>query len=254
MKTEKNFGLIMILTVALLLCSCAKETVNIYAQSSAVKVAVITGGHDFDEEEFFEMFDSFQDVEYVHLPQKDHSEVFEDISDWPYDAVVLYNMSQEISPKRQRNFINLLNNGVGLVALHHSIAAFQEWTEYRKIIGARYFLSDVVENGITYKRSIYKHDVTFTVNVEDKSHPITRALGDFSVNDETYKGYLVDPDNILLLSTEEPSNNKYICWTRKYGNSKICYIQLGHGFQAYNNKNYRTLVANAIKWSADRLN
>ena len=220
----------------------------------SIKVAVVTAGHGFNGEEFFGMFDSFGDIKYTHLPQEDHSETFEDISGWPYDVVVLYNMSQEISPKRQRNFINLLNKGMGLVALHHSIAAFQEWTEYRKVIGARYFLSDVVENGITYKRSTYKHDVTFTVNVEDKSHPITRSLGDFSINDETYKGYLVDQDNLLLLSTDEPSNSESVCWTRKYGNSKVVYIQLGHGLEAYNNENYRTLVANAIKWSADRLN
>jgi len=217
-----------------------------------IKVAVVTGGHDFEQKPFLEMFNSFEGVGYMHVALKDDSEIFEDIGDWPYDVIVLYNMTQKISPKRRKNFVSLLNKGVGLVALHHSIASFQQWPEYRKIIGARYFLSDVVEGDTTYKRSKFKNDVTFTINVDNKKHPITRALDDFTAHDETYKGYLVDPDNLLLLSTNEPSNNKSICWTRKYGNSKVVYIQLGHGSQAYNNENYRTLVANAIKWSDGR--
>ncbi len=220
--------------------------------SERIKVAVVTGGHNFEQKPFLEMFNSFDGIRYVHVALKDDSEIFEDIDDWPYDVIVLYNMTQKISPKRRKNFVSLLDKGVGLVALHHSIAAFQEWPEYRKIIGARYFLSDVVENGITYKRCTYKHDVTFAVKVEDKNHPITRALDDFTINDETYKGYLVDRDNLLLLSTDEPSNNESICWTRKYGNSKVVYIQAGHGSKAYKNENYRTLVANAIKWSDGR--
>ena len=254
MMIKKKSGLIMILTVMLIMCSCSRKTANMYDQSSAVKVAVITGGHDFDEEEFFEIFDSFRDIEYAHLPQEDHSEVFEDISDWPYDVVVLYNMSQDISPKRQRNFVNLLNKGVGLVALHHANGAFQQWPQYRKIIGVKFYLDDLVENGVSYKKSDYKEGVDMPVHIENKRHPITKGLKDFTIHDETYKNCVIEPDNNVLLTTDEPSSDRSICWTRKYGNSKVCYIQLGHGLEAYNNENYRTLVANAIKWSADRLN
>ena len=253
MKIERNFGLIMILAMVLLLCSCAKETANIYNQASAVKVAVITGGHDFDGEEFFGMFDSFEDIEYAHLPQEDDSEVFEDISDWPYDVVVLYNMSQDISPKRQKNFVKLLNKGVGLVALHHSNGAFQEWGEHRKIIGGKFYIEDSVENGVSHKKSDYKHGVDIPVRIANKRHPITKDLKGFTIHDESYKNCLIEEDNNIILTTDEPSSDKSICWTRKYGNSKVCYIQLGHGLEAYNNENYRTLVAGAIKWSADRL-
>jgi type 1 glutamine amidotransferase len=253
MKIGKNFGLTMILTAILFMCSCAQETVNMYDQSSAVKVAVITGGHDFDGEEFFGMFDSFVDIEYEHLPQKDHSETFEDISDWPYDVVVLYNMSQEISPKRRKNFVSLLNKGVGLVALHHSIGAFQEWPEYKKIIGGKFYLDDSVENGVSYKKSDYKHGVDIPVRIANKHHQITKDLRGFTIHDESYKNCIIEPDNNVLLTTDEPSSDKSICWTRTYGNSKVVYIQPGHGSEAYNNESYRTLVANAIKWSADRL-
>jgi len=91
-----------------------------------IKVAVVTGGHDFEEEEFLSLFAGHKDIEYVHVPQSDHSEIFEDISQWPYDVIVLYNMTQQISPRRRANFVKLLEDGVGLVVLHHAILAFQE--------------------------------------------------------------------------------------------------------------------------------
>jgi type 1 glutamine amidotransferase len=162
-------------------------------------------------------------------------------------------MSQDISPKRQKNFVSLLNKGVGLVALHHSIGAFQEWPQYRKIIGGKFYLEDSVENGISYNKSDYEHDVDIPVSIENKRHPITKNLNSFTIHDESYKNCLIESDNNVLLTTDEPSSDKSICWTRKYGNSKVVYIQLGHGLEAYNNESYRTLVANAIKWSADRL-
>ena len=254
MSVEKKFGLIMILAAILPLCSCTKETANMYKQSSAVKVAVITSGHAFNQKLFLEMFNSFEGIEYVHVALKDGSEIFEDIDNWPYDVIVLYNMTQKISPKRQRNFVKLLNNGVGLVALHHSMGAFQKWPEYRKIIGARYFLSDVVENGISYKTSAYKHDVDIPVIIENKHHPIVKDMKGFTIHDEIYRNCFVEPDNNILLTTDAPSSDKGICWTRQYGKSKVCYIQPGHGLGAYNNANYRTLVSNAIKWSAGGLN
>ena len=83
-----------------------------------LKVAVLTGGHDFERKPFFEMFDSFKDVKWTEVQLKDHSEIFEDISNWDYDVIVLYNMTQNISPKRQDNFARLMQErGVGLVGL-----------------------------------------------------------------------------------------------------------------------------------------
>ncbi len=122
---------------------------------------------------------------------KDESEVFEDIGDWPYDVLVLYNMSQKISEKRKKNFLALLDRGVGLVVLHHAIAAFNDWPEYWKIIGARYFLKDTGVDGKTIPASTYRHDVDIPCKIEDPAHPVTAGLKDFVVRDETYKGFLV---------------------------------------------------------------
>ena len=236
-------------------CSCSRfQQQSVRKQRGKIKVVVVTAGHGFKKEPFFAMFDSFGDIEYTSVHLQDDSEIFEDISNWDYDVMVLFNMTQQISPKRQQNFVKLLEQGVGVVALHHSIAAFQKWGEYRKIIGGKYYLKDIVEDGIKHKAGEYKHDLNFSIQVKDREHPITRGMNDFTIFDETYKNQVFEQDNHILLTTDHPTSDKPLCWVRHYGRAKICYIQMGHCPDAYANDSYRRLVARAIRWCAGRRN
>ena len=215
-----------------------------------IKVAVVTGGHGFEREPFFTLFKGYDDIEYVEVQLKDHSEIFEDISDWDYDVIVLYNMTQEISPKRQKNFVKLLKKqGVGLVALHHMLGAFQTWPEYRKITGGKYFLKATEEN----RASTYKHDIDMNVHIANTSHPITRGMSDFKIHDEGYKYCDFEKNNHVLFTTNHPDCDKTIGWVRRYGKARVCGIMLGHDAAAYANPNFRQLIARSIRWSAGRL-
>ena len=218
-----------------------------------IKAVVVTGGHDFEHEPFFSLFKGYSDIEYVEAVQKSDSEIFEDISKWDYDVIVLYNMTQKISPQRQQNFLALLNRGVGVVALHHSMGSFQDWSQYRKIIGGGYCLKPWEEDGVKHEGSTYKHDIDMNVHIADLKHPITRNISDFAINDEAYKGCGFEKDNRVLLTTDQPDSDKTIGWVRKHGKSNVCCIQLGHGSPGYTNQNYRTLVVRAVRWSAGRL-
>jgi type 1 glutamine amidotransferase len=180
-----------------------------------LKVAVITGGHGFEREPFFKMFDQMDGIHYTETPQKDHSELFEDIRGWDYDVMVFYNMTQNISPKRRKNFLKLLDKGIGVVALHHTMGAYQEWPEFKKIIGTK--------------------------------------MNDFTIHDETYKNCWFDDENQVLLTTDHPTSDKTIGWVREHGNAKVCTIQLGHDSKAYGNNNYPRLVRRAILWTAGKL-
>ena len=213
----------------------------------------MTGGHGFERKPFLEMFDSFKGINYTEVQLKDHSEIFEDISDWDYDVIVMYSMTQNISKKRKDNFKKLLNRGIGLVALHHNMGSFQSWPEFKKIIGGKYYLKPMEEGGVKRQASTYKHDIDMSIRIADTSHPITRGISDFQIHDETYNYCSFEKDNHLLLTTDHPDNNKSIGWVRRYGKAKVCTIQLGHDAAAYQNPNYRKLVARAIRWSVGRL-
>jgi type 1 glutamine amidotransferase len=219
-----------------------------------IKAVVVTGGHDFEHDPFFKLFQGYRDIQYVEATQKDHSELFEDISNWNYDVIVLYNMSQNISPKRQNNFKTLLQQGVGLVALHHAEGAFNTWEDYRQIIGARYPLKPQQIDGKQFATGTYEHNNDMNIKVVDREHPITRGLSDFTIRDEVYKGIWFAPDNHVLLTTNHPKNDVTVCWTRPASDNRVVFLQLGHDSQAYANPNLRELVVRSIRWAAGDLN
>jgi type 1 glutamine amidotransferase len=232
--------------LALAGCSVTQKT------PSPISVVVVTGGHDFDRPSFGRMFDEMQGIQWRQFELKDDSELFEDISAWEDDVIVLYNMTQTISPERRNHFLALLDRGVGVVALHHSMVSFRDWPEYKKMIGAKYYEVETLEDGILRPASTYKHDVQMMVTIADRQHPVTAGLDDFTIRDEAYKGYALEPDNHLLLTADDPTSQKEIAWTRLYRQSRICTIQLGHGPDAYNHPAYRKLLSQAIQWTARR--
>jgi len=223
------------------------------AANDEIKVVVITGGHGFEHEPFFKMFDQIEGIRYIEAAQKDHSEIFEDIREWDYDVMVFYNMTQNISQKRRRNFVRLLDQGVGVVALHHTMAAYQEFPRFKQIIGTKYYLKDTKVGDVLQKGGTYLHDVDMNVQIADKDHPITKGLSDFTIHDETYKNCWFDKDNHVLLTTQHPTSDRTIGWARHFEGARICTIQLGHDSKAYANDNYRTLIERAIFWTAGKL-
>jgi type 1 glutamine amidotransferase len=231
-------------------CECGRSGRDLSKPGDKIKALVVTGGHGFEREPFFTLFQGYDDIEYVEAQLKDHSEIFEDISGWDYDVIVFFNMTQNISPKRQENFVKLVKGGTGVLALHHCMGAYQQWPEYINIIGGRYNLKASEQGGVKRPASTYKHDADFTVHIEDTKHPITRGLTDFAVHDETYKNCSYEKDNHILLTTNHPDSDRELGWVRKYGKGKVCFIMVGHGPSVYSDPTYRQLVARAIRWAA----
>jgi len=217
-----------------------------------IRAVVVTGGHGFQKEPFLEVFKGHDGLTATHVHLQDHSELFEDTTEWPYDVIVLYNMTQKISETRRQNFLALLNKGVGLVALHHSLAAWQEWPAFAQIIGGRFFTTPDTVAGTKYEKSGWKHGLDYTVHVQDPSHPITRGMKDFTIHDETYCRYWVSPKAHVLLTTDEKTSDKVIGWTCPHPKTRVAYIINGHDAKAYANPNYRTLVTRAIRWAAGK--
>ncbi|HET6441291.1 MAG TPA: ThuA domain-containing protein [Phycisphaerae bacterium] len=217
-----------------------------------IRTVIVTGGHGFDQKAFPKLFEGHPDIVCEFKPQKDDSEIFEDVADWPYDVVVLYNMTQKISEKRRQNFLGLLDRGVGLVVLHHAVGAFQDWPEFEKIIGTRYYLKEMVVDGVTHPMCAYREGVDFTIHVEDPEHPITKGLADFQVRDEGYRKLPHAQDNHLLLSTDNAVSDKQIAWVRTYKNARVFCTVIGHGPQVFTSEPFRRIMARAIRWTAKR--
>lgn len=218
-----------------------------------INVVVLTGGHGFEKDPFLKVFEGFDDIAATHVAQKVGGEVFDDISGWSYDVILLYNYNQKLTEAQRQNLLKLLDKGVGFFVLHHAIAGYTvDWPLFSRIMGAKYFLGDVVENGVKL-RSGWKEGVSFKVHIEDANHPVTAWMSDFDIVDENYSRYRVDPNVHVLLTTDSPTSDKAIGWVKTYGKARVACTVLGHDSAAYKNKGFLQVVAQMIRWTAGRL-
>jgi type 1 glutamine amidotransferase len=229
---------------------------NAEAGGQKIRVLVVTGGHDFEHDPFFEVFKSFPDVEYVEARHPENANVFDSLkpaADYAeparFDVIVLYDMWPKISEQGKANLVTLLKRGKGLVALHHCIASYQDWPEYERIIGGRYY----IQASPGRPASTFRHDVDMHITVADRTSPITAGIAAFDIHDEAYGKFTVAKDSLPLLMTKHLDSGPCIGWTRGYGNARVCYLELGHDSKAYRNESYRRLVGQAIRWAATRI-
>jgi type 1 glutamine amidotransferase len=214
-----------------------------------IRVLVITGGHDYDKEEFSSMFRSLDpDFTFSIAELPAAYDMFLPENRDKYDVLVFYHMWQTITPEQAKTLSDCIREGKPLIALHHSICAYDDWPEYWDIIGGKYFHKETSYKGKTYQPCSYIHDLHFNIKVASPDHPVTKGIGDFPVFDETYKGYYIAGNVIPLLTTDEPSSNPVVGWAKTYGRSKIVVLQSGHDVPTFQNPDFRKLIRQSINW------
>ena len=223
--------------------------VSCQRQSAPVRVLLITGGHDYDDS-LEEFINSLPDIVVAHVKHPDALLMFRPENRALYDVVLLYDMNGSISDSEKKDFIDCFAEGKGLVVWHHAYASYQDWSEYKKIIGGRYYYTEWTDSeGVSHPPSTYEHDMNFRVRIKDRNHPIVEGIDDFDIIDETYGSCCVNPEVNVLLTTDEATSVPSIAWTNRYGKSNVVTLLLGHDEQAWNNPNFKKLLTQAIKWT-----
>ncbi len=218
---------------------------------SKIKVLVVTGGHGFEREPFLNVFKENPEITFTEAKQGKTSEAYDREDLLSFDVVVLYDMIQNVTEAQKAKFLSLFDKGTGLVVMHHALVSYRNWPEFERIIGGTY-PEPQDKKGVVTPELGYQHDVDFPVQIVAKDHPVTRGLRDFQIHDEIYWGFTVRPDVTPLITTTHPKSGKPLAWARREGKSRVMYLQLGHDHSAYENPNYRQLVAQGIRWTANR--
>jgi type 1 glutamine amidotransferase len=244
-------------------------------------VLVVTGGHPFEAEPFFAIFDALDDVAWTAAdePRLGH------------DVVVFYDMPglrftradpplepADPTDAQRRVFDELCAAGTGLVFLHHAVASWPAWEGFAELVGARFHYQPASLRDIDYPDSGYRFDVTHRVEVLDADHPVCAGLASsFELTDELYCfPVLTDRITPLMRTTFDtadpsafysadlairgtrnsnegwthPPGSDLVAWTREAGRSRLVYLQFGDGPVTYADANFRRVLANAITWSA----
>lgn len=216
-----------------------------------VKVLILTGGHGFERDAFFKVFRENPEIRFTEARHLRDADAYERADLTGYDAVVLYDMPKSITESQKARFLSLFDHGIGLLVLHHALVSYQDWPAYERIIGGRY-AEEEGKSGVVTAQVGYEHDVEIPVTIVARKHPITAGMKDFTIHDEIYWGFRVQPDVTPLISTTHSKSGKPLAWCRAQGKSRVVYLQLGHDHSAYDNPNYRRLVARSIRWVARR--
>lgn len=220
---------------------------SIILHSQPIKIMLVTGGHSYDTIQFFEMFDALKGIEYEHFGQPKANRELAGNQAEDFDVLVFYDMWKTISDNEKNAYLQLTKQGKPFLFLHHSIASYQNWPEFEKILGGKYFEKG---NGVPEELvSNYDHDVWVYCSVFD-FHPVTKGFRELRFFDEIYGNVRISDDVIPLLKTRHPKSMEVIAWENRYNNSKIIYLQSGHDYRTYESEDYRKLLLQAIQYLA----
>jgi len=212
------------------------------------RVLIVTGGHDFERKQFFEVFESYPDVAFTEVIQPAANALIDSKEVNKFDVLVFYDMYQEITEEQKSAYLQLLEKGKGMVFLHHSLVSYQEWDEFLNIVGGRYYLSSSLSEADQDKVSDYSHDENMHITIKDEAHAINKGLEDFTIRDETYANYEVLPEVHVLLTTDHPKSTTAIAWCHEYRASRVVYLQLGHDHHAFEHPKFRKFLHQSIDW------
>jgi type 1 glutamine amidotransferase len=249
--------------------------------TTLIDVLVVTGGHPFEAEPFFAVFDALDGIRWQHAttPATGH------------DVVVFYDMPglrftgggdppvELVEPTATQRAVieQLCADGAGLVFLHHAVAGWPAWPAYAELIGGRFAYQPQPLAGVDFPDSGYRFDVTHTVEVLAPEHPVCAGLGDsFTITDELYCFPVLEDRVTPLMRTTfpmdssgfwsadeairgrrnsndgwtHPRGSDLVAWTRAAGDSTLVYLQFGDGPATYADPAYRRALRNAIHWTA----
>ena len=257
-----------------------------FFKNDTKNLLVVTRGHPFERDNFFNMIDSLG-FNWSHIEHPAAQSFFKKENLKKFDAILFYDMPglnfDEINdeskffinpPQEYKDdFLERLSEGKGCIFLHHSIAGWPMWDEYSNIIGGRFLYKPGKIKGKKYPDSGYRHFVNYKVSSVSE-HPITKGISDFEIEDELYLSHVFEEDiNPLLKSNysfvrdnfysatnalngkmnsnegwEHPDGSNLVGWTKSYKKSAITYLQFGDGVKSYENKNVRMLLRRSINW------
>jgi type 1 glutamine amidotransferase len=139
-----------------------------------------------------------------------------------------------------------IKGGGGFVVLHAGASMYYDWEEFQLLTG-----------GAWEKGTFHPHVQTFTVNVADREHPITRGLADFETFDEPWqKTGNRNPARRVLLTGVVSKENKGsgepepFAWVTERGKGRCFNLVLGHDARALESAACRALILRGCEWAA----
>ena len=177
------------------------------------KVLLVTRGHPFARDPFYQVFETNPDIEYAAVEHPAAQYMFNPSFASNFDCYVLYDMPgiefnlepdgdgvpRFIDPSQcyKDGVMAMLEQGFPLIILHHACAAWPAWPEWSEIVGGHFLYKPMLSRGADRQDSGYNIDVPHRVSPV-MNHPITEGIEPFDIVDEVYM-FEVFEDSIVPL-------------------------------------------------------
>ncbi len=250
-------------------------------------VLVVTRGHPFVRDPFFEIFESNPNIQWSSVEHPAAQLMFTPKVAQAFDCLVLYDMPGIVFNRGsaptffdppesfKSGLLGMLDAGVPLVVMHHACAAWPNWTLWAEIVGGHFLYQPGTSRGVSVPDSGYVIDVEHTVSPVG-AHPISEGIEPFVLTDELYLAHVFEDSVTPLFRSDfdfvdtnfysaaaalegklnhregwqHPPGSNIVGWVKSYLNSPIVYLQFGDGPATYRNQTFRQILANAISWAA----
>jgi len=161
-----------------------------------------------------------------------------------YDVIVLHFMNwkqPDPGEKARANLKEAVESGKGMVVVHFGCGAFQEWPEFRNLAGR------------AWNPKLRGHDPrgTFTVDITEVDHPITKGMKPFETTDELYTCVDGDrPITVVAKSTSKVDKKDYpMAFVLDYGKGRVFHCVLGHDVKAFEAQGVKDLFRRGTAWT-----
>lgn len=156
-----------------------------------------------------------------------------------YEAVLMYRGGAIGKPERIDHIINYVENGGGLVAIHHTCGAFDGAQEFISLIGGEF---------ARHGSGIF----TATHVPGQEGHPALGGIEPFSTWDETYVHKNLNNDRTDLQVRDEKGRPESWTWVRDQGKGRVFYTAYGHDGRTWEKPGFQKMITAATIWATDR--
>jgi len=149
--------------------------------------------------------------------------------------------SISLSAAARAGLTEYLQAGGGLLAMHGASICFDDWPQWKALLGA-----------------VWRWETSFhpplagpvRISVAASDHPIVAGVPDFDIVDEVYGFLDRAPDVAGLMSGKHSGAAHPLLWARQVGSGRVVYDALGHDARSYEVPEHRRLVQRAALWAA----
>lgn len=146
-----------------------------------------------------------------------------------------------LSLEGRENLRRFVQNGGGLLGLHTACICFDDWPEWKEILGGVWI----------WGQSSHPPLGPISVETTAEEHPLTEGIDTFEIVDEVFSDLAVSSfiRPLLVARPDGTPEAKPVLWTHEYGNGRVVFDALGHNRSSIENNTHSQILRHAATWA-----